>query len=34
VLEREVAVLDVLTANREKRVWAVARGADPKGTDL
>ena len=34
VLEREVSVLDVLTVNREKRVWAVARGADPKGTDL
>ncbi|MDP9323876.1 MAG: GDSL-type esterase/lipase family protein, partial [Acidobacteriota bacterium] len=34
VLEREVSVLDVLTVNREKRVWALARGADPKGTDL
>ena len=34
VLEREVSVLDVLTANREKRVWALARGTDPKGTDL
>src|SRR3954470_280949 len=35
VLEREVSVLDVLTANRDKRIWAIARGAsDPKAADL
>ena len=34
VLEREVSVLDVMTSNRDKRIWAVARGSDPKSTDL
>ncbi len=34
VLQREVSVLDVMTANRERRVWALARGADPKSADL
>ncbi len=34
VLEREVSVLDVMTANRDKRIWAIARGSDPKGADL
>jgi lysophospholipase L1-like esterase len=34
VLEREVAVLDVMTANRDKRIWALARGEDQKAADL
>src|SRR3954465_3417805 len=35
VLEREISVLDVMTANRDKRIWAIARGAsDPKAADL
>jgi glucose/arabinose dehydrogenase/azurin/lysophospholipase L1-like esterase len=35
VLEREVSVLDVMTSNRDKRIWAIARGtADPKAADL
>jgi azurin/lysophospholipase L1-like esterase len=35
VLEREVSVLDVMTANRDKRIWAIARGTgDPKAADL
>jgi glucose/arabinose dehydrogenase/azurin/lysophospholipase L1-like esterase len=35
VLEREISVLDVLTSNRDKRIWAIARGtADPKAADL
>jgi glucose/arabinose dehydrogenase len=34
VLEREVAVLDVMTAHRDKRIWALARGAYPKAADL
>jgi putative heme-binding domain-containing protein len=28
VMDREMEVLDVMTANRDKRVWAVARGGD------
>ncbi|MBI4600846.1 MAG: HEAT repeat domain-containing protein [Planctomycetes bacterium] len=28
VLEREMEVLDVLTANRDRRIWALARGGD------
>lgn len=32
VLQRELRVLDVMTANREKRVWAVAEGRD-EGVD-
>jgi len=26
VLQREMQVLDVMTANRDKRIWAVAQG--------
>lgn len=29
VLQREQTMLDVLTRNRDRRVWAIARGADP-----
>ncbi len=28
VMQREMEVLDVLTANRDRRIWAVARGGD------
>ena len=28
VLQRELPILDVMTANRDRRIWAVARGAD------
>jgi putative heme-binding domain-containing protein len=28
VMQRELEVLDVMTANRDKRVWAVAQGSD------
>jgi glucose/arabinose dehydrogenase len=28
ILQREMEVLDVMTANRDKRIWAVARGTD------
>ena len=28
VLQRELPVLDVMTRNRDRRIWAVARGAD------
>jgi glucose/arabinose dehydrogenase/azurin/lysophospholipase L1-like esterase len=34
VLEREVEVLDYLTANRERQVWRVARGLAPSDIDL
>ncbi len=34
VLGRELEVLDVMTANRDKRIWALARGADPNAADL
>ena len=34
VLQRESEVLDVMTANRDRRIWAVARGVDPAGTGL
>jgi glucose/arabinose dehydrogenase len=34
VLQRESAILDVMTGNRDRRIWAVARGADAKGTIL
>ncbi len=34
VLEREVSVLDVMTSNRDKRIWAIARGGSPQSTDL
>ena len=30
VLQREASVLDVMTANRDRRIWAIARGADAK----
>ena len=33
VLEREVAVLDTMTSNRDKRIWALARGSDLKVDD-
>jgi putative heme-binding domain-containing protein len=33
VMQREMAVLDVMTANRDKRVWAVAQGGDLKVDD-
>jgi glucose/arabinose dehydrogenase len=34
VLERELSVLDVMTANRDRRIWAVARGAPPPAAAL
>jgi putative heme-binding domain-containing protein len=33
VLQREMQVLDVMTANRDKRIWAVAKGGDLKVDD-
>jgi putative heme-binding domain-containing protein len=33
VMQREMEVLDIMTANRDKRIWAVARGADLKVDD-
>src|SRR5581483_5908809 len=33
VLQRELEVLDVMTANRDRRVWAVAQGRDEKVDD-
>ncbi len=33
VLQREMEVLDVMTSNRDKRVWAVAKGGDLKVDD-
>ena len=37
VLQRELPILDVMTANRDRRIWAIARGseakADPKIDD-
>jgi hypothetical protein len=33
VLQREITMLDVMTANRDRRVWSVARGADVKVED-
>ena len=33
VAQREMEVLDVMTANRDKRVWVVARGGDLKVDD-
>ena len=32
VAQRELEVLDVMTANRDKRIWAVAQGGDLKWT--
>jgi glucose/arabinose dehydrogenase/lysophospholipase L1-like esterase len=34
VLQREVTVLDTLTANRDRRIWAIAKGGDLKSVDL
>ena len=34
VLQREVSVLDVMTSNRDRRIWAIARGQDGTGADL
>ena len=33
VLQRELPALDVMTANRDRRIWAVARGSDLKVDD-
>ena len=33
VMQREMEILDVMTANRDKRIWAVARGGDLKVDD-
>src|SRR5262249_23968511 len=33
VMQREMEVLDVMTANRDKRIWAVAQGGDLKVDD-
>ena len=33
VLQREISMLDVMTSNRDRRIWAVARGADVKVDD-
>lgn len=33
VLQREVWVLDVMTSNRDRRIWSVARGSDMKVDD-
>ena len=33
VMQRELEVLDEMTANRDKRVWAVARGSDARVDD-
>ncbi len=33
VMMREMEIFDVKTANRDKRIWAVARGSDLKVTD-
>ena len=33
VMQREMEVLDVMTANRDKRIWAVAKGGDLKVDD-
>lgn len=33
VMQREMEVLDVMTANRDKRIWASARGGDLKVDD-
>ena len=32
-MDREMEILDVMTANRDKRVWAVAQGGDMKVDD-
>lgn len=33
VMQREMEVLDAMTANRDKRIWAVAQGGDLKADD-
>ena len=33
VMLREMEIFDIMTANRDKRVWAVARGSDLKVVD-
>ena len=33
VVQREMAILDVMTANRDKRIWSVAQGGDHKVDD-
>ncbi len=33
VMKREMEIFDVMTANRDKRIWAVAKGGDLKVTD-
>lgn len=33
VMQREMEILDVMTANRDKRIWAVAQGRDMKVDD-
>jgi glucose/arabinose dehydrogenase len=33
VLQREISMLDVMTSNRDRRIWSVARGADVKLDD-
>lgn len=33
VMDREMEILDVMTANRDKRIWAAARGEDLKPDD-
>ncbi len=33
VLQREISMLDVMTRNRDRRIWAVARGSDLKVND-
>ncbi len=33
VMDREMEILDVMTANRDKRIWAVAKGGDLKVDD-
>lgn len=33
VMQREMAIFDVMTSNRDKRVWAVAKGGDMKVDD-
>ena len=32
VLQREITVLDVMTRNRDRRIWAVAAGSDVRDT--
>jgi len=34
VMQRESQILDVMTANRDRRIWAIARGQDPAAAGL